>query len=137
MHQVNYVPLAKLRELWPLLAPFLEEALGRGHGEHNLEQVLDEVLERRMQLWGVVDPTGIVAALTTRVVSHPGLRVLQIAYLGGSGIDEWGEELHEKMREFARMKNCERIEICGRLGWLKKLPKVGYEQQYVVMGVKV
>jgi hypothetical protein len=135
MAETIYVPIEKFIELAPLLLPLIERAMEYSQGEYSLDDVIDGVLDKKMQLWGVVDgEAGIVGAAITRVIQAPGLTTLQIMYVGGTDMREWGPSFDATLNDFGKTQGCTRLQACGRHGWAKALKPQGYSQDYVVMG---
>ena len=138
MVNILYVPKAKLTAVGPQLFPFIDRALQYGQGEYTLDNILDAILDDRMQLWGVVDDErGIIGAVTTRIIETPQLRILHIDHLGGEDFASWGEALDKEMTVFARKNNCAMLQALGRPGWVRAIPWAGVEQQYVVIGKRI
>jgi len=56
---------------------------------------------------------------------------LRIVLMGGKQINSWVDtKIFEK---FGKLEGCNRIEIVGRKGWVKKLISRGYKQTHYIV----
>lgn len=132
-----YMPPEKLRAVWAAARPFLDAALAKGHGEYWLEDIIDALLERRMQLWVVMAEGSMVGAAVTEVVRYPRLAVLQVVLLGGERMIEWYQAIDAAFVDAAQRFGCQEVRTHGRKGWARTMPWAGYEQSYVVMSKRI
>lgn len=138
MTRILYVPKEKLTDIGPQLMPYIASALEYGQGEYSMDDIVDAIVDNRMQLWGAVDDErGILGAAVTCVVVTPQLRILQVKYLGGERMIEWYEALDAELVSFGLRNNCAMVQAAGRAGWARTMPWAGYERQYVVMGKRI
>ncbi len=122
---VTAIPNFAVATIWPAIEPLLEEALRVGFGQHTLEDVYEELVRCTLQLWvghtGGKEPQLICI---TKVDDFPALKTCTIAYMAGSGLDEFIEPLHNTIIAWARTVNCDSIlSLVWRKGLEKKLAK--------------
>ena len=95
--------------------PWLEKALNLTGGTHTQRDIFDGLWTGDFQLW----PSENAAALT-EVVTYPQMKTARI-FLAGGDLDEL-KITHEKIERWALNEiNAQRLEICGRDGWLRAL----------------
>lgn len=128
-NRLLYVPLALLDQLWPRLAPLIEQARAYSCGEYELDDIRALIAARKAQLWAAVDSDGIQGAMVTRVLEYPRFRALNVMYLAARDFDQ---RLHSQpeIEAYARRQGCSEIHITGRAGWVRKLASHGYQEQY-------
>ena len=110
--------------------PLLEQALERGIGTHDFEDIKDAVMTGSMQLW-TLDSTAAV----TEIIQYPRFKAVVVVLAAGE-MSELVEAIPE-LEEFSRIVGAQRILICGRLGWLRALKEHGFEsaQAWAMKGV--
>lgn len=107
----------------------IKKACSRTGGRYSAAVVAVGVRDQALQLWLALNAAGDVKAL---IVTHLGrydteLRVLQLIMAAGSGLsrDDVAEAI-ERLRDYARTRDCERVEFHGaRRGWLRWVRKLG------------
>ena len=122
-------------EHWHLVKPILQTALDHGVGESKLADYLMHALELKAQIWVILDKDGlIVCAAITQFIDYSSQRSLHIVAIGGVGLKEWADQYYV-VEGFARDNNCSRVEMWGRKGWERTLPKLvpGFKTIYTVM----
>lgn len=127
MADVRPIPSYEALSVWPEVRDYLIPAIERD-GNYSDEDVLTRIQMRDMQLW--VMPN---AAAVTQIHVYPRRKVLVIAYLGGSGMSEWIEELMDTMEEYGRAMGCDCVDTYGRKGWERVGKARGAESVYTVV----
>lgn len=105
---------------WPVAKAMLEPAVTRGT-KCSIDQVLDDLVNRRAQLWLCVRDDIPEMALVTVLTIYPSRRVCQIAFAGGQDARFWVQHLHT-IEEFAEANDCTSVEWFGRRGWGRLRP---------------
>jgi|TARA_R100000455_G_C6270907_1_gene126924 hypothetical protein len=123
--------------VWPQVADKLEKATKTTDGRFDKMSILDELLERRIQLWVVYEETAPVAAITTRILQYSQYKALSIDWVGGSQMKEWLDEVLKTLRSYAKDQGCKKLEGRGRTGWKKILLKNGWNLDYVAYEVDI
>lgn len=106
--------------------PWLEAAIERTGGTHVLEDVVQAVIEGKMQFWPA--PRGCAV---TEIIAFPQKKVLHI-FLAGGEMDQI-IDMDSSAVEFAKMNGCTGMSIAGRKGWSRVLKDKGYEEAYTVL----
>lgn len=71
--------------------------------------------------------------LITEIKEVPGERVLLVQLISGERLDEWKDEAHRVLCDFARANGCTAIEATCRLGLEQKLKPLGWKKTRVVL----
>jgi hypothetical protein len=121
-------------ENWPTVSKYLRQVIEHGQGESTLTDYLTKVLIDMAQCWAVVDHGTIVGVGLTEFLQYTQHKTLHIIAFSGSNFEEQSK-VFPTVEQFARDNGCARIEMWGRKGWAKKLPKYveGWEEAYIVM----
>lgn len=144
--QCSYIPVEQLSldqfsEIWMKILPFIRKLARRGHGRVSEKSIFDEVVSREIQLWVCFDEekdNEVVAFIATRVRDYANKRLLSFDYIGGERVEDWFEQAHDLIAEWAKTKlvdggpECHGIEAIGRIGWVRFLKPRGWEQQYCI-----
>lgn len=104
---------------WTRCAPWIEAALARAGGTHNLADVRVLVESCECRFWA-----GRNAAMVTEVQVWPRTTWF-LFWLAGGDLLELRDELRPSGEAYARERGCSRVLIVGRQGWARALP--GYE----------
>jgi len=122
-------------EHWPTLSPLLQSSIDHGQEETTLTGYLRKVLNYQAQLWVFLDDNNQLKGCgLTQFLEYSTHRTLHIIACAGVDWLEWADSYYI-VENFARDNGCKRVEMWGRDGWLRRLPKVipGWKQAYVVM----
>lgn len=123
-------------QLPALVKDHIESALSHGHGERTWEDVASELIEGSKQLWLATLNDKFIATVVTHIIDYPKKRTCEVCYLGG----EQGEGVIEALglvstiEEWAKLNNCDDMQVFGRRGWLRALSKEGYSERYTILG---
>jgi len=120
--------------VWGIASDVLSRAVDRGDFGYDLEDLLKEILSRRMQLWMVGDGQ---AWAITQIQVYPRFKELLVAYLAGDGLDEWFDDLMDTLEAYARSHQCRHVEVFGRRGWKKIGAQRGYREGLTVLRKKL
>lgn len=110
------------------VAPFLQGALDRDLGTHDLEDVRDLLLSAPVQLWTTAN-----AAMVTVVETYPRKKMLR-GWLSGGKLEEI-VAYEPKIRDWAKRQGCDLIVIGGRKGWLRAFE--GYQEASTVIAREI
>ena len=117
--------------VWPVVKPMLQRAIDFNDGDFDSNFVLSRLLNSTMQLFVGYNPKEIVYAAVTEILPYQKRKALRIVLMGGKDIDSWVDT--KIFERFARSQECDRIEIVGRKGWIKKLETRGYKQTHYIV----
>ena len=95
----------------------------------SLESIYEDLMERRAQLWCVPD----TAYFVTRIITYPTCKAVRTVLVAGEKLDEWMEEYDRLVTEFGTYHGCDRHECAGRMGWVKKLKRLGFGDPFVTL----
>jgi len=115
---------------WGSIEPHLQRVLTKIDSGHTVDDVLDKLQWRQMQLWNVANWRAIAITQVTILPQH---KVLSIIYLSGDGIDDWLTNLVETLKNYAEQSDCKYMELYGRDGWRKKAKLLGFDKTFSVM----
>lgn len=131
--------------LWPTIEKDVAKALDHGIDELTTFDICRQALDGKIQVWLTVDQDkNIVCTTTTRFLSYPNAKVMQIITCTGAG-RKWVEFFHQHraVEDFAKANGCSSIQVWGRRGWSRHLPKLksragkSYETLYYVYNMEI
>lgn len=99
--------------------PWIEAALEYSGGTHSFSDVVQGLVEGRMQLWPAER-----GCIVTEIVQYPKKKVLHV-FLGGGELDQI-LDMHEDVIRWAKAEGCVGLTMSGRLGWKRPLAKHGW-----------
>jgi len=129
----------QITEHWHQVKGLLQQALDHGVGESKLSDYLMHALEMKAQIWVVLDEKDlIVCAAITQFIDYSSQRSLHIVGVAGVDFQTWADQYYV-VEKFAKDNNCLRVEMWGRQGWEKVLPKAvpGFKKVYTVMSKEI
>jgi hypothetical protein len=119
--------------IWPCVSGFIEKALDETDGEFSLDDIYLSLVEQKRALWVVIDDAECIAAVTTRIEEYPsGLNIAVIDFAGGRNFKAWSM-FTDYISPFYKEMGCDKLEIAGRLGWLRLHTDKGFKIRYYVM----
>ena len=104
--------------------PWIEAALEYSAGTHDYDDIVQGIVEGRMQLWPA--PRGCIV---TEIVVYPKKKHLNI-FLAGGELDQI-LDMNDDVRDWAEMQGCDAAMMSGRTGWKKPLEPLGWKVQHV------
>ena len=136
---ISAVSPENCRAAWASLKAFVEPALDHDHNDTTSGDVLRAIEQGEMLLLCVMGDDGsILAVQTCEVVENEkGEKILNLVTTAGHNIEVWQDSLAEKLDEVAEGLGCGYIHTRGRLGWLRRLKRNGYEPLYFVAEKRV
>jgi hypothetical protein len=104
-------PTLQEHVLWPRFEedysiPWLQEQIAKGH----------------LQVWSLGE--GEMVVLSQVVILSNGSRVLEIIWAHGRNVEKYIDLGFEMFQRFAHFAGCKRIDIRGRIGWIRKFRKL-------------
>lgn len=117
--------------VWPVVLPMLQRAIDLNDGDFDGNHVFERLMEDTMQLFIGYNTDDIIYAAVTELIPYQHNKALRIVLMGGKQINSWVDtKIFEK---FGKLEGCNRIEIVGRKGWVKKLESRGYKQTHYIV----
>lgn len=117
------VPKEDLHIIWNEIEPLIKKALDDCY---TADDILKGLVFEKFQLF-ISWENKVESAVITEVAQYPQKKILRYFLAGGNNINNWLEPIQEKIEKFAKLNNCNSIEVAGRKGWARKLK--GYEQK--------
>ncbi len=117
------VPKEDLHIIWNEIEPLIKKALDDCY---TTDDILKGLVFEKFQLF-ISWENKVESAVITEVAQYPQKKILRYFLAGGNNINNWLEPIQEKIEKFAKLNNCNSIEVAGRKGWARKLK--GYEQK--------
>lgn len=105
---------------------WIEDALEYGGGTHTYEDVVEMIIQGRMQLWPAEN-----SCIVTEITVYPRKKVLHV-FLGGGELNEI-LGMHESVVQWAKDHGCSSLTMTGRKGWVKALQHDGWKSQLVLL----
>jgi hypothetical protein len=128
MPQVCLLTKEQVAQFWPEIEPRLDST-PLLLDFFTKEDIMTAVFKNEMQVWTAGNDLILITQVLTRSI-----RVLQIVWAHGNGIQEHWTELKDKFNTFGWMTGCKKIEVLGRQGWTRRFRKeLGFEIKYVAM----
>lgn len=123
---------ARVREIWPQVAPFLKSAIV-GPGISAWSDLEEDVLEGDGLLWICREDNKILCAGTTALQGTDSGLVCVVTACGGTDMRSW-LPLLAKIEAYAKAEGCRCTRIVGRKGWIRVLE--GYTVSNVILEKK-
>jgi len=114
------VPPDRVPALWPRVAHLVCRAMARGR-MGRFADVEADVLASNAWLWLAIERSAVLAAAVTKVTEEDGERLCTIVACAGRDWTKFGR-LIGGLEDYARAEGCSAVEICGRPGWMRRLP---------------
>lgn len=117
--------------VWPVVLPMLQRAIDLNDGDFDGNHVYERLMEDTMQLFVGYNTDDIIYAAVTELIPYQHNKALRIVLMGGKQINSWVDT--KTFETFGKLEGCNRIEIVGRKGWVKKLMSRGYKQTHYIV----
>lgn len=112
----------------PRLLPAMENIAARSHSRWTVEQIVEEIRDRSVQVWVCGD---FRAVAMTRVWPD----AVSIVACTGSGREDWQAALEAEIRAWALHMGKRYLLVDGRPGWSRWLKTIGYQEAHREMVV--
>lgn len=120
MSDLVLVPIDKVLAVMPDVQPMIEPAINRSDDRWDIWSVIAMLLNGQMQLWLSINDGKPEAAMVTRIIEYPKMRVLSLPFIGGRARENW-MHFEEAIIDFGRRNGCAELEGYARKGWLRIL----------------
>ena len=117
---------------WPTAEPLLQKVLDLFDTGFSLDDLKARCKAQEMQLWLRPD-----AAFITEIQIFPQYKCLHIPYIGGTGMEDWFDDVMDQFEAFARHMGCAYVSGCGRRGWVRQGRNRGYEEGFTIVRKKL
>lgn len=123
--------------VWQQFAQYFEMAALEHPEPFDLEELRAGVASGKFLTVGVFDGEGMLAGALCELTETRQGRSLHVRYLAGNHMEMWLEEMQARLAEIARAYDCRWLSLTGRLGWRKRLAKMGWNPVALQMRVGV
>jgi|TARA_R110002012_G_scaffold98132_4_gene235591 hypothetical protein len=119
------VPEKDLYIIWNEVEPLIKKALDDCY---TTDDILKGLINNSFQLF-ISWNNKVESAVVTEVAQYPQKKILRYFLAGaeGNNLNNWLEPIQQEIEKFAKLNQCQAIEVAGRKGWARKLK--GYEQK--------
>ena len=124
---VSLVPTDHIREVWPAVAGYIQNALVYTYGRYELEDVFELIDSGEYLLWIAFNEERIEGAVVTHIIHYPRKRFLGCPFVTGDNFASWKQPMFDTLQRFARDNECVGLEATARLGWARVFKDDGYE----------
>lgn len=122
--------------LWPVLSDYFSFLENDVPQLYTMQSLLDLVLDKKMQLWGIEVEDCYVAAGLTQVIQYPVNTILEIVGWGGKDSENW-LLLIERLALWGEMQGCTVVRAIGRKGWTRLLKDYNFNGEKVVISAPI
>lgn len=130
---MTVIPREGIKAMWPTVAPLLAPAVAQSRGRIDMASVFDWLQRGLYLLWVTYPDDKVVrAAFVTREAQYPRRRMLTVDAAGGIDLDQWVETVDQTFRAYAHQAGLDGVELYGRMGWVRALRKLGWQQSAVL-----
>lgn len=132
--QLALVMKTTVPTVWPVLAPWLIQALGETDSWQDIGQLREEAERGTTQLWVAQHKLtqDILMVCITEGMNLNGKPTLVIRWLGGRHPEMWLDDIGI-IERWAAIQGFHKVEVWGRAGWNKMLKPHGYREIYRVL----
>lgn len=118
---------------WPDIVRALECVPHIWEDDYDLDVLYQEVLDHKVQVWGIGDSGKWKVVLFTDVVQNTKGKTLRLFLAFGQGLDKFIPMLDATLEKFARVQGCNTIAVVGRQGWIRKLRAIGFRKELTII----
>jgi hypothetical protein len=122
---------------WPMIRRDVRAALDNSANTAWPEDVRDMLARGHWSLVLIENDGRYRGCIVLAVKEYPRKRVLSVVIVSGNRLWDWHEEINGWLEVTAQSLDCTMIELTGRLGWLKRLKKLGWNAEIVSMTFEV
>lgn len=131
IRHTGHLTAEEMAPLWPDIISCLEKYVARFPDE-TVSNIIKQCANGRRQLWIIQDETGsvILTPITEITIDDAtGAKTLVLAEVGGSRLRE-SMPLLKEIEAWARHEHgAEKARLIGRDGWMRLLPRFGYQPE--------
>lgn len=127
MAYLDLIPTDELNTVWGVAEPWVLAAVEASPASEPMDKLEAMCLEGSADLWLIRDAAGVVGAIITEVVETTKGLTCHFLAASGSFTDD-GDMSLGTIERWARGKGCVRLELTGRLGWLRRLERRGWRE---------
>lgn len=138
MIEVYQIPRDQFDEYWPHIEGYMERAAKYTYGRFKVQDIRNMLNEDNYELWVALNHDKTVeGAVITTIYDYPQMNTLAMLFCAGINGHKWKDAMLVKLREYARLTNCSKLEATARKGWLGIFKDDGYKAQSVMFELPV
>lgn len=134
--QLVPLPAVVVPDWWPVVRDLVEDACKHSDGKYAVADVLDLLLQKRMQIWVAMKNHEACAIGISELVEFPQIRLCRILAATGDDMAMWNG-LIEEIENWAIQVGAQGMELITRPGWERVLKKFGYEKTHVQLNKRL
>lgn len=119
------------RFYWPSIERELDKVPHVWQNFFTKEYLRDVPLHQELIVWEAGIEGAMTIVIFAQFIRTPRGDGLSFRLAIGNGLDNVLPQLVATFEHLARVMECDFVEVCGRDGWVRKLP--GFKRDYVVM----
>lgn len=128
--QLVPLPAPQVPDWWPMVRDMVEDACKYSNGKYSVGDVLNFILQKRMQMWVAMKGHEVCAIGISELVNYPQLRVCRMLCATGDDMALWAK-LIDEIEAWALQVGAQAMEVMARPGWERVLKKFGYEKSHI------
>jgi len=121
----------EFQQFWPHIEEMLD-SVPHTWRYWTKDHIYQSIMNDMIQVWGIGPPPKATFIMMTTVNVHPSMRVFVVLWGAGSFDDGMLPLLDATLTSYAKLNDCDEIEIRGRLGWDGKLRSIGFQRTAIV-----
>ena len=132
------IPLSVLDNVWSLVKKDIAKALAYSGNYTDSDFVLEQLKEKKFQLWVLWDKTKektidrYYGVVVTEIIQRKLKRSCNIFIVTGRHRQKW-QHLVSELEKFAIDNKCDCMELFARPGWEKIMQKLNYKKTHIVL----
>jgi hypothetical protein len=128
------LPKDVVPQAWPVVLPGLEIAVQRASGRLSLENIANDIMSGKWQLWLYLKGGEYKALAVTEISTcQNGKKILSLIICTGEDKELWEVLVPSTLEQFARVEGCTLFETLARPGWEKILGRQGFKKTHVLL----
>ena len=133
--KVEHVPLEWVTRTWEGVKDFISSAVEFGKGDYTIDQIRGYVSQGHWDMLIAVDGGVIHGVATMHVYNRPNDRVALVTTAGGKMISN--EDTFSQVKSYAASRGATVIECAARDSASRLFKRLGFEEKYRILGVKL
>jgi hypothetical protein len=133
--KVEHVPLEWVTRTWEGVKDYIASAVEFGKGDYTIDQIRGYASQGHWDMLIAVDGGVIHGVATMHVYNRPNDRVALVTTAGGKMISN--EDTFSQVKSYAASRGATVIECAARDSASRLFKRLGFEEKYRILGVKL
>ena len=135
--QIQMIHPTQVAEVWLEAAPILKPAMLESGDRSSMPDILNRLLNNELTLWLAVNDDGVIVGTSaSRVTDYARTRLLTVELVAGKDLDTWIDPMHEELKKWAILADCDGLELYGRKGWERRLRNYNWKPTGIIMELR-